>query len=203
MSTGTTTKRMTAAEFFDWVHRPENQGKHLELVRGEVVEMSRPGERHCLVCSNVGWVLNNYVRQQRKGYVLNNDPGLLLERDPDTVRGPDVVFFEGSRPYREMNPKFAEGLPTLAVEVLSPTDRIGKVTRRITQFLHSGIRLVWLIDPEACDVTVFRPGKDPYVVEQHQELTGDEILSGFRCPVAEFFFSAEPEGSGEAPPAPA
>ena len=61
-------------------------------------------------------------------------------------QGPDVVFFDQVRKYDEFNPKFTEGVPPLAVEVLSPTDRIGKVTRRITPFLQSGMRLVWLVD---------------------------------------------------------
>jgi Uma2 family endonuclease len=190
MSKATTTRLMTAAEFYDWTQRPENQGKHFELVRGEVVEMSRPGERHCLICGNVGWLLNGYVRQRRRGRVLTNDPGILLQRDPDTVRGPDVVFFDDVRPYDQLNPKFAEGIPTLAVEVLSPTDRIGKVTRRITEYLRAGIRLVWLIDPEACDVTVYQPGKNSEVFEANQELTGGEVLPEFRCRVDDLFFVA-------------
>jgi Uma2 family endonuclease len=191
MSTvSTKTKLMTADEFFDWANRPENQGKHFELVRGEVVEVSRPGERHGLICGNVAWVLNNFVRQRGGGRVLSNDAGILLERDPDTVRGPDVVFFTDVRKYDQLNPKFVEGIPTLAVEVLSPNDRIGKVTRRINEFLQAGMRLVWLIDPEARDVTVFSPNKPPYPVGENQELTGEDVLPDFRCRVAEFFFVA-------------
>ena len=162
MSTETAAqKKLTADEFYDWVLRPENQGRHFELVRGEVVEMSRPGELHGVICGNVGWVLNNYVRQRRRGRVLTNDPGIILEKDPDTVRGPDVAFFDDVRPYDQLNPKWSEGVPVLAIEVLSPNDRIGKVTRRINEFLRAGTRLVWLIDPDARDVTVYRPGQNP------------------------------------------
>ena len=190
-SRGAATRPLTAVEFFDWVSRPENHARHFELVRGEVVEMSRPGERHALICGNVGWVLNNYVRQRRRGYVLTNDPGVILERDPDTVRGPDVVYYDSARKYEEMNPKFAEGVPTLAVEVLSPNDRIGKVTRRISLFHQAGIPLVWLIDPETRDVTVYRRGREPFALEEDQELTDEEVLPEFRCRVADFFFTAE------------
>src|SRR5262249_44699737 len=129
-----------------------------ELVEGEVVEMPRPGERHGLVCGNVVTVLNLYVRQRRQGYVLSNDTGVILARKPDTVRGPDVMYFAQSRRYDEMNPKFVENAPTLAVEIWSPTDRPGKVTRRINQYLLAGARVVWLIDPEECDVTIHRKG---------------------------------------------
>lgn len=192
MSTASSTARqlMTADEFFEWAHLPENQARHFELVRGEVVEMTKPGERHGLICGNITGLLFNFVRQRRKGRVLCNDPGIVLARDPDTVRGPDVVFFDESRPYDELNPKFVEGIPLLAVEVLSPNDRIGKVTRRITDLLQAGIGMVWLVDPEARDVTVYGSGKDPQVFDVHQELTGGDLLPDFRCPVADFFFVA-------------
>ena len=88
MSTVATQPRMTAEQFFDWCNRPENRDRHFELVRGEVVEVSRPGERHGFVCLNVGRILGNYTFQRRKGYACSNDTGLILERDPDTVRGP-------------------------------------------------------------------------------------------------------------------
>jgi Uma2 family endonuclease len=187
---GTTLALMNAEDFFTWLQRPENQGKHFELVRGEVVEVSRPGERHCLICGNVTFLLSSYARQRRRGRALPNDAGLILARDPDTVRGPDVVFFDDLRPYDQLNPKFAEGLPVLAVEVVSPNDRIGKVTRRIADFLKAGIPLVWVIDPDARDVTVYRRGKDPQVFDGTQELTGDDVLPDFHCPVAELFFVA-------------
>jgi Uma2 family endonuclease len=197
MTAPITTQRLTAEQYFDWLELPENRNRLFELERGEIVEMSRPGERHCLICTNVGFILSLYIRQRQQGYVLGNDPGIIVERDPDTVRGPDLAYFAESRPYGDMNPKFAEGTPTLAVEVLSPTDRIGKVTRRINELLKSGIRLVWLIDPEARDVTVYRSGHDPYPLTDAEELTGDDVLPAFRCRVADFFFS-----TGDRPPSP-
>jgi Uma2 family endonuclease len=188
--TTTTSTKLTAEEFFEFVHRPENRHKLFELDHGEVVEMPPPDERHCLVCGNVATTLNLYVRQRRKGYVLCNDSGIVLERGPDTVRGPDVVFFNSSRPYKDMSPKFAEGIPTLAVEVWSPSDRPGKMARRVAQYLRAGVLIVWIIDPEERDVTVHRPGKEEVVFDFNQELTGEDALPDFRCPVAEFFYSA-------------
>jgi Uma2 family endonuclease len=190
MSTTTTRKLMTAAEFFDWANRPENAPKSYELVRGEVVEMTRPGARPGLVCVNVSWLLHNYVLQRQRGYVLSNDAGIILERDPDTVRGPDVVLFDEVVKYEELNPKFSEGVPTLAVEVLSPNDRIGKVTRRINEFLQAGIKLVWLVDPDARDVTVYRKDRNEHVVEEGQELTGEDVLPDLRIRAADFFVTA-------------
>jgi Uma2 family endonuclease len=187
MSTVTTKQQMSAEEFFAWCHRPENRDRHFELDRGEVVEVSRPGERHGFVCLNVGRVLGNFAFQRRKGYACGNDTGLILERNPDTVRGPDLVFYDQARRYNDLNPGYSDRPPTLAVEVLSPNDRWGQVTRRITQFLGRGVLVIWLVDPEGRSVTVYRPNQLPQVFEGDDELTGDPELSGFRCRVADLF----------------
>src|SRR5262249_15606205 len=91
--TTVSTKPMSADEFWDFVHRPENADRDFELVRGEVVEMTKPGKRHGFVCANVVSILWSFARQRKKGYVCSNDTGVLVEHDPDTVRGPDVLFF--------------------------------------------------------------------------------------------------------------
>lgn len=188
MSTVTTKQQMSAEEFFAWCHRPENRDRHFELERGEVVEVGRPGERHGFVCSNVGAILGNYAFQRRKGYVCINNTGLILERSPDTVRGPDIVFYDQTRRYEDLNPGYSEQTPTLAVEVRSPQDRWGQVIRRLAHFLSWGIAVAWLVDPEERSVTVFRPGQLPQVFEGEDELLGDPELPGFRCRVVDLFY---------------
>jgi len=181
------TKLMTAEEFYDWVHRDENQDKEYELVRGEVVAMTKPGRRHGYVCVKVCWILTNYTMRRKKGYVCSNDTGMVVERDPDTVRGPDISYYEDVERYEQLEIKFGENPPLLSVEVLSPSDTLGQMMERVTDQLRFGTRLVWVVDPEARNVTVYRPGKEPYVVKEGGELTGDDVLPDFRCAVAEFF----------------
>src|SRR5712692_10238170 len=123
MSTAAITKLMTAEEFYDWVHRPENENKWFELVRGEVIELPPPAKPHGFVTNNVGRILGNYTFQRGKGYVAGNDCGVILERDPDIVRGPDVALYEDAQTFAELHPKYGDVLPRLAVEVLSPNDR--------------------------------------------------------------------------------
>ena len=180
-------RRMTAAEFFTWVHRPENRNRFFELDRGEVVEMPPPGKYHGFVCGNIAGILRTFAIQRRKGYVCTNDAGLLVEQDPDTVRGPDVTFYEDAQTAADMDRQYAARPPLLAVEVLSPQDRFNRTTRRITQMLRAGVAVVWLVDPEGRDVSVCRLGQDPVLVAEGQELNGDPVLPDFRCRVADFF----------------
>jgi Uma2 family endonuclease len=190
MSTAST-KTMTAEEFCDFVHRPENDNKWFELVRGEVIELPPPMKRHGAVCANVARILGNFTFQRRKGYITANDSGVILERDPDTVRGPDVALYEDAQKFEDLHPKYGEVPPRLAVEVLSPNDRADRITRKMMDYIRNGVPLVWLIDPDAKLVTVFRPDGPPYELKDTDDITGNAVLLDLRCKVADFFFLPE------------
>ena len=188
MSTVTAPAKMTAEEFAEWVQRPENADRWFELVRGEVIELPPPMKIHGRVCMRVGFLLEGYVCQRGFGYVTGNDSGVILERDPDTVRGPDVALYEDARNFEELHPKYGEVPPRLAVEVMSPSDRIGRVMDKVSDYLRNGVPLVWLVDPDMRNVTVCRPDRPPQVVKADQELVAEDVLPGFHCRVSDFFF---------------
>ncbi len=180
-------KPMTAEEFYDWGHRPENRDRVFELEQGEIVQMSRPGKRHGLVCANSVRIWGNYASARKKGYVCSNDTGIVIEREPDTVRGPDVLFFEDAKDFYHVEEKYGETAPLATIEVLSPNDTANKVMQRVVEQLNFGVKLVWVIDPESETIAVYQPGKQPYLVKKGEELTGHDVLPDFRCNVAEFF----------------
>ncbi len=185
--TPVTTTRMTAEEFCDWVHRPENSNKWFELVRGEVIELPPPRKPHGAVCMNVGRILSNYTFSRGRGYVTCNDSGVILERDPDTVRGPDVALYEDASKFQELHPKYGEVPPRLAVEILSPDDRANRIISKINDYLHGGVELVWIIDPELRQVTIYRPDRAPGVARGNEALEDAGVLPDFRCSVPELF----------------
>jgi Uma2 family endonuclease len=197
VATAPAKKLMTAAEFYEFVNRPQNEDKLFELVRGEVIELSRPNQVHGTVASNVVFELKTFARRVRRGNVVGNDSGVILEEDPDTVVGPDVAYFTDSSTYGEIPDGWAEVPPLLAVEVLSPSDRPGKTNAKVRDYLDNGVRVVWVIDCDERNVTVFRPAKPLEVVNETGELTGGEEMPDFRCPVRNFFVA-----DGEAAPAP-
>jgi Uma2 family endonuclease len=189
MSTATsaTKKLMTAEEFCDWVHQPEQTNKWFELARGEVIELPSPTKPHGFVCFNLGRILGNFLYERGKGYLTGNDSGVILERAPDTVRGPDLALYEDAESFAELHPKYGEAPPRIAIEVLSPNDRANTVLRKISDYLRCGVGMVWVIDPEIRTVTVHRPGKAQVQLAASQELSGEDVLPGFRCPIADFF----------------
>jgi Uma2 family endonuclease len=78
-------------------------------------------------------------------------------------------------------------IPDLAVEIVSPSDRITKVRDKIRRYLEAGVPLIWLIEPRRRQVTVYRPGQPEHVLGMADELDGGEVLPGFRLAVAELF----------------
>jgi Uma2 family endonuclease len=178
-------KPLTADEFYEWASRPENQDKLYELDEGEVIEVPPPGELHGAICSLIAYLLTGYVVQRRQGYVCSNDTGLLLKRRPGTVRGPDIMLFDEGRPLRKLSRKFAERIPKLVVEVLSPSTKVTQMNRWISQFLKRGVPLIWVVDPEERAVTVYRPGEVHTVLREGEEVAGEDVLPGLRFGVAQ------------------
>jgi Uma2 family endonuclease len=178
---------MTADEFFDFVNRPGNDTRCFELVRGEVIELSRPTRPHGVICANSVRILGNYTFRKRRFYVVSNDTGVVLERDPDTVRGPDVAVFDDVERMEDLPQKWGDTQPRVAIEVLSPNDRADYINRKITDYLINNVALVWVLDPKARTVTVYCKDAGPRVLTEKDRLTGDDILPGFRCKVADFF----------------
>jgi Uma2 family endonuclease len=181
------TKTLTALEFFDWVHLPQNRGRRFELERGEVIEMPPAGKYHGFVCGNLSRIIGNFAVSRRRGYVCTNDAGVLVEENPDTVRGPDLTFYLDEQTAGNMERQYATAPPLLAVEVLSPNDRFNTTMRRVTQLLARGVKLVWIVDPEARDVSICREGQEPILVADGQKLIGGDLLPDFECRVSELF----------------
>jgi Uma2 family endonuclease len=175
---------VTIAEF-ELIPDPAD-GSKLELVRGEVVVMPPPKGRHGICCQRIGRFLGNFVEPAKLGWVTTNDTGIVLERDPDTVRGPDVAFWSIAR-----QPTIPEGYflipPDLAVEVLSPDDRRKDVRTKIKEYLFYSVPLVWLVDPETRTVIVYRGTMRGTELDEADTLEGGDVLPGFSCKVADLF----------------
>lgn len=177
------TKLITAEEFARMPDPPD--GSKQELVRGEVVTMPPPKGRHGFVQLNVGVILAGFVKSNRLGWTVT-ESGTVLERDPDTVRGPDVSFYSVAR-HPHPPGEWFDIPPDLAVEVLSPSDRRGPVRGKIREYLANGVRLVWLVDPDAETVTVYAGTLRGVEFDSTDTLDAPDVLPGFTCRVADFF----------------
>jgi len=159
--------------------------KRTELVRGRLIVHEPPGGRHGYVAANLAFRLSQHVDLTGAGAVFVGDVGFTLQRDPDTVRGPDVAFVSKDRlPPGPIPTSYLEFAPDLVVEVLSHHDRPGEVLAKVGDWLDAGARLVWVIDPERRLARVYRAdGAEQQLDETHQ-LLGEDVLPGFSCSLA-------------------
>lgn len=149
--------------------------------------MPPAGKYHGFVCGNVAGILRNFAIARKKGYVCTNDAGVIVRRDPDSVRGPDITFYEDQETADDMQRQYASVPPALAVEVVSPGDRINDVMQRVAQLLSRGVQTVWVVDPEARDVSICRSAAEPVLVSGNEPVTGNQSLADFSCPANDFF----------------
>src|SRR5262245_28484939 len=179
------TKLLTAEEF---LRRPEPpDGSREELVRGKVVTMPAPGFRHGQVAVQVAFVLKSFVTGKRIGHVLA-ETGVRTERDPDSVRGPDVSFWSYKRvPKAAKIIGYPEVAADLCVEIRSPSNTLRRLQRKATEYLQAGVRMVWIVDPKDETVTVYRLPDQGVKRSGDQLIDGEDVLPGFSCPASRFF----------------
>ncbi len=189
MSTASTTatQLLTANEFWEYVQRPENESRNLDLIQGVVIEMSRPTRLHGIVTNSIGRILGNWAHGLGSGYVASNDAGVVLEEDPDSVLGPDVAYYTDVNKFEDVPPKWGDLAPVLAIEVLSPNDRYNKVLDKVGTYFRGGTRMVWVVDYEEHIVTIHRSLPDYTTLQGDTVIAVDDVLPGFRCKVSEFF----------------
>jgi Uma2 family endonuclease len=158
-----------------------------ELIEGKVVVMSPTGYKHGGIEVNIGAVLLAFVRSHQVGRVFVGEVGLYTRRNPDTVRGADVIFISQERYAQVKSPGFLDVAPDLIVEVLSPNDSWIEVTQKLREYFAIDVRLVWVIDPQARRVYAYRSLTEVREFAEADEVSGENVLPGFSLPVAHLF----------------
>ena len=174
---------MTAEELFEL----PDDGYRYELVDGNLIRMTPAGGEHGAVTARVGHVLQEYA-DTHGGVCCGAETGFILRRTPDVVRAPDAAFVSGERVPKSGIPKsYWPFAPDLAVEVPSPNDRFSDVHIKIAEYFAAGTRLLWIVEPATKRVHVYQSPHDMQVIEEDGELTGGDVLPGFRCAVKRLF----------------
>jgi Uma2 family endonuclease len=180
----TTTHTMTADEL---LKLPRGKFRY-ELVKGELVTMSPAGSEHGAVIMNLAVPLGQYIKANKLGIAFGAETGFKLATDPDTVRAPDISFVRSERiPDTGIPISYWPGAPDLAVEVLSPGDTIAEVEEKIAEWLDAGASAVWVVSPKLRTITLYRSATDVVTLTEKDELSGQDVVPGFRCQVAEIF----------------
>ena len=189
-ATAIRTAPQTASELLtaDDLLRLYSDGVRGELIRGALSETMPAGLRHGQIVMNLAILLGVFVKPKKLGVLAGSDSGVWLERDPDTVREPDVAFFSAEKISPDADiPGYAEVAPDLVVEIVSPTDRLSAVNDKALMWLRYGVRIVWVVRPEERLIDVHRDGHPVVTLDESAALDGHDVLPGFSCAVREVF----------------
>ncbi len=161
-------------------------GNKYEVVKG-ILTMSPAGFAHEFIGVRLIFALENFVRLHKLGVVLGSSLGCWMEnRD---FLSPDVSFIAKERLKGQKHPteKFFDGAPDLAVEVLSPSERVKRLHDKFVDYFANGCRLVWVINPKEKVVLVYHSPQAYQLLREGDVISGETVVPGFTLPVSELF----------------
>jgi Uma2 family endonuclease len=158
-----------------------NQNWQLErTAKGELVIMPPvggvSGNREADLNGSV-WLWN---RQSQLGRVFSSSTIFRLPNGGD--RSPDVAWVANERwelLTSEEQEKFPPICPDFVIELRSRTDSLPQLQEKMQEYLNSGLRLGWLINPQAQQVEIYRPNQTVEIVQLPASLSGEDVLLGF------------------------
>lgn len=164
----------------------ENLGP-CELVKGRIVPMPPAAFDHGEIEVNIGTEIRAFVKANKIGRVSGGEAGIYTHRNPDTVRGADVLFISNERLKQRTSAAFLEVAPDLVVEILSPSNTMSEMLQKIREYFAIGVRLIWVVDPVPQCVYAYRSLTDVRQFTAEEHLPGDDVLPSFSLPVAKIF----------------
>ena len=180
---------ITAEHFLELVDHPEYQDRVIELVEGALVEMPKPTAGHGEIISWLNILIGGYIIRNNLGRICSGDAGFVLETNPDgrdTIRGLDFAFIEKAKAPGPLKFTWYEIGPDLAVEVISPNNKIRDMHLKVMQLLNAGTRLVWLVHPDSRTV-VAHTVDGATTLHEDDTLDGGDVLPGFQIRVGDIF----------------
>jgi prevent-host-death family protein len=132
----------------DYVNLSSSSDQRYELIDGEIYLLASPGFRHQMMVNEIAWHFHNYFKGHPcKTLTAPLDVKLFgyatkFEEDPNVVQ-PDVMVICDTD--KVIDNKY-EGVPTLIVEVLSPSTKGKDMAVKLQLYMKSGVREYWIVD---------------------------------------------------------
>ncbi|MBO1051235.1 MAG: Uma2 family endonuclease [Dolichospermum sp. DET73] len=119
-------------------------------------------------------------RQTKLGKVFSSSTVFTLPNGGK--RSPDVAWIANER-WESLSitekEKFAKICPDFVIELRSRTDSLSQLQEKMQEYLNSGLRLGWLIDPQNQQVEIYRQNQSVEIVSLPTSLSAENVLPGF------------------------
>lgn len=163
-------------------------GDRYELIDGRPKEKD-VGAKSDEIGGLVVTQFNNFIRPRKLGRAYASQTGFqCFPNRPKLVRMPDAAFVAADRLPAEGSPDgYVTVAPDIAVEVVSPNETYEEVEAKVAEYRSAGVKLVWVISPHSKTVLIRRLDGTCAEVGEAGTLSGEDVLPGFSCAVAELF----------------
>jgi len=166
-----------------------------EIVNGQRVDIPPMSAYATWLASRLHIRLGLYAEDKGLGMSVT-EMLFVLDAEHNLRRRPDVAFVSTARwPLDRALPSTGDWdvVPDLAVEVISPNDVFKDMLAKVREYFHYGVQVVWVIAPEEQQVYVYDAPAHVRILTVQDELTGGEVVPGFRMSLGHLFqHSASP-----------
>jgi Uma2 family endonuclease len=160
-----------------------DDGRKYELVNGRLVEVPTGG-RH----GKIAVELSVRLYPAAKPWATLFDSSTGFRTAQGNIRSPDVSVMRTERlPDGKAPIGFIDGAPDLAVEIVSPSEKVGELLTKMAEYFESGTQEVWLLFPERKQVHRYRADMVVEVLHEDDTLQGAPLLPDFTVRVGDLF----------------
>jgi Uma2 family endonuclease len=191
-ATGT---KMTVEEFLalpdDGVDRWLVDGEVWEFgTRLENEDMTKRNRTQSYLMTRFARFLDEWTDSKPKprGRVASGEAGIRFGKKDQTSVGVDVAYLSPEVASSQTDkPSIIVGVPTLVVEILSPSDTQKNVADKVRVYLNAGVKHVWVVDPDLASVRIYRPNGEKDLVDASGILTAEPDMPGLRIDLTRVF----------------
>ena len=180
----TTKQKLITAD--ELLMMPKDSNRY-ELVRGVLIKKMPTGDPHSIVVVLTAYHFTQYALSSGHGQTRSGEPGYILDRDPDTVRAPDVAWYSPDNLPPPGTQGFPDVVPDMVVEVKSPSNSNPEMAAKARMWLSYGAKMALVLDPQTETVIKHKPDSAPITLTADDVLEEDDLLPGFSCLVRRFF----------------
>jgi Uma2 family endonuclease len=157
-------------------------------VQGKLIIMSPTGSESGRRNGDLFFQVELWNRQKKLGVSFDSSSGFKLSNG--ATRSPDVSWIELNR-WNSLSDKQKRGFapinPDFVIELMSPTDNLEDLQKKMGEYISCGVKLGWLINPDEQKVEIYRIDRDKKVINNPSSLSGEDLLPGLTVDLSDIF----------------
>jgi Uma2 family endonuclease len=144
--------------YADYLSLPEMKARY-SIIDGELVMDAAPTPSHQTLLLGLVLKLSPFVRERHLGNVFVAPLDIVIRREPLRTRQPDLMFISHWR-RSIVGQQVIEGGPDLVIEILSSSNTLSEVQRKLQDYQRVSVREAWIVATQGQTVEVLQLSSD-------------------------------------------